>query len=75
MMCCMLHDMIHGDHEMQPGSTSVPQQESLLDILKRRYALGELTQAQFEEMRRTLGLSGGAAEAAPAIQAGHQHAA
>ena len=33
------------------------QAESLLDALKRRYALGEITREQFEELKRTLGVS------------------
>jgi DNA-binding GntR family transcriptional regulator len=35
--------------------------ESLLDVLRRRYALGEITQAQLDEMRQVLGLSEGKA--------------
>jgi len=68
----MMHEMTHGDHEMQPSPASAPQNESLLDILKRRYALGELTQSQFEQMRRTLGLSNGSAEPAAALSP-HEH--
>jgi putative membrane protein len=30
-------------------------QDSALDILRRRYAAGEITKEQFEEMKRTLG--------------------
>jgi hypothetical protein len=33
------------------------QDESLLGTLKRRYALGEITREQFEELKRTLGVS------------------
>lgn len=39
----------------QPG-TNAPTNESLLDILKRRYAKGEITKEQFEEMKRDLSL-------------------
>ncbi len=32
-----------------------PSQDSALEILRRRYAAGEITKEQFEEMKRTLG--------------------
>lgn len=38
----------------QPPSNSTALPESPLDILKKRYARGEITKEQFEEMRRTL---------------------
>jgi uncharacterized membrane protein len=60
-MMCMMHMMDHGEHgghDMQEHQVSAPQQESLLDILKRRYALGEINLEQFQEMQRVLGLSG-----------------
>ncbi len=57
---CMMHMMMdhgeHGGHEVHEAS--VPQQESLLDILKRRYARGEINLEQFQEMQRVLGLAG-----------------
>lgn len=37
----------------QPPS-NLPSVESPLDILKKRYARGEITKEQFDEMRRTL---------------------
>jgi len=49
----MMHTMDHSAHNA-PASA---QSESLLDILKRRYALGEITREQFEEMKRVLGVS------------------
>ncbi|MCL5999595.1 MAG: SHOCT domain-containing protein [Chloroflexi bacterium] len=39
----------------QPGS-GAPPSELPLDILKRRYAKGEITKEQFEQMKRDLGL-------------------
>jgi putative membrane protein len=32
-----------------------PSHDSALEILRRRYAAGEITKDQFEEMKRTLG--------------------
>lgn len=68
-MMCMAHMAmpgVHGDHEGQtPAQLATSQAGSLLDILKRRYALGEINQAQFEEMKRVLGLSDGAAQPTP----------
>lgn len=53
-MCMLMHGMDHSEHNTQTAATSAPESESLLDILKRRYALGEITREQFEEMRRML---------------------
>ncbi len=43
------------------GACAMPntagQGESPLETLKRRYALGEITREQFEEMKHTLGAS------------------
>ncbi len=36
------------------GGTIAPQDESPLDILKHRYAKGELTKEQFDQMKRDL---------------------
>ncbi len=57
-MFCMLHGMEHSGHN-QVAQTDLPRNESLLDILKRRYAQGEITREQFEEMKRVLGVSDG----------------
>jgi uncharacterized membrane protein len=70
MMCMMGHNMDHSGQGTH--AEAAPQGESLLDILKRRYALGEITREQFEEMRRVLGVTQGAA--AEAGTAHHQHA-
>ncbi len=57
MMCMAMHSMDHSAHDAPVAAPSAAQTESLLDIVKRRYALGEITTAQFEEMKRTLNLS------------------
>lgn len=69
-MCCMMgHGAGHGHDHGQAGDQAA--QPPLLEILRRRYAAGEITRAQFEEMKATLGLSQ-ADRAAPV--AGHDHA-
>ncbi len=65
-MCMMMHMMGHGEpsgHDMQEQQCCAPQQESLLDTLKRRYAQGEINLEQFQEMLRALGLADGVREA------------
>lgn len=55
---CIMHGMDHSQHNTPTTAVNAPQHDdSLLDILKRRYALGEMTLAQFEEMKRVLGLT------------------
>lgn len=50
---CMMHFMM--GHSRYDEPHSYPRQdEDPLDILKRRFARGEITQEQFEEMRRVL---------------------
>lgn len=57
-MCCMMHNMDHSGHNTQPTPISrPPQNESPLEILKGRYALGEISREQFEEMKRVLGVT------------------
>lgn len=69
-MLCMLMHALHGNRDgHQPTTTN--SNESLLDILKRRYALGEISDAQFEQMKRTLGLSASVQPDAPAERVGH----
>ena len=67
MCCMMMHAMDHSAHETQSMPSNPPHEEPLLGILKRRYALGEITREQFEEMKRVLGITdtGPAAEHAP----------
>ncbi len=61
MCCMMMHGMDQSGHSTPMSAMSAPQQnESLLDILKRRYALGEINQTQFEEMKRVLNVGASA---------------
>ena len=56
-MCCMMtHAM---DHQAQPGSMSVAggHQEAPHDILRRRFALGEISREELEEMEQVLGVA------------------
>jgi len=63
-MCCMMgHGMDHGE-EMHGSAVDGGQRDSLLDVLRRRYAAGEISRDQLEEMKATLGLSDGKAVAA-----------
>jgi uncharacterized membrane protein len=51
--------MDHSSHSVRATRSDFSQEESLLAILKRRYALGEITREQFEEMKRVLELEVG----------------
>lgn len=53
----MMNSMCHSGHGAHAMSWCAQQDESLPEILKRRYALGEITREQFEELKRTLGVS------------------
>jgi hypothetical protein len=53
----MMNSMCHSGHGARATPLCTQQDESLLEILKRRYALGEITREQFEELKRTLGVS------------------
>lgn len=68
MLCMLMHAMGHSDH------AQAPRPEGLFEILRRRYAVGEITAEQFEEMKRVLGLAGtGEAGARPTEATGHRH--
>lgn len=54
-MWCMLHHLLgHSEHGEIHTSTGAPGDLSPLDILKRRFALGEMSREQFEETARVL---------------------
>ncbi len=50
MCCMMMHAMDHSEH-VQASHGEAP-----LDILQRRFALGEISAQEFEEMKGVLGL-------------------
>ncbi len=50
MCCCMNHDMNHSSESEQAHTTS----ESALEILKKRYARGEINKAEYEEKKKDL---------------------
>jgi uncharacterized membrane protein len=60
----MMHGMDHSGHGAG-SSHATPQDEAgeLLAILRRRFAEGEITEAELEERMRVLGLTGQAAQA------------
>ncbi len=71
-MCLMIHLGGHQDQATQHAPaqpTGAATNNELFGILKRRYALGEITWEQFEEMQRVLGLS--EAEGATSKQSQH----
>ena len=57
--------MDHGG-EMERSAKAAGGPEPLLEVLRRRYALGEITQDQLEAMKGALGLTDGKAVAAAA---------
>lgn len=72
MMCMLMHNVGHSEHSTQgvPSTDFGSDNRSLLTVLKRRYALGEINTAQFEEMKRVLGLT----DTAPTAVSGPEHA-
>jgi len=72
-MCLMVHLGGHQEHTTQqaPAQSARTANDELLGILKRRYALGEITREQLEEMQRVLGLS--AEEGATPKPSQHAH--
>ena len=50
MMCCM---MDHGMNHAESEQTHAPS-ESALEILKKRYARGEIRKEEFEEKKKDL---------------------
>ena len=51
MMCCgMNHDMSHASESEQVHTRP----ESAIDILKKRYARGEINKQEYEEKKRDL---------------------
>lgn len=59
MCCMMMHAMDHSGHAQASHG------EAPLDILKRRFALGEISPEQFEEMKGVLGLPASSASQGP----------
>ena len=65
---CQMHGLDHSTHSVPAPRADLSQEESLLAILKRRYALGKITGEQFEEMKRVLEL-----EVGPVALANDEH--
>lgn len=70
MCCMMMHAMDHSAHASSTTVAGGPQEESLHDILRRRYALGEISREQYEEMKQVLGAT---PDNADPSRAGHAH--
>lgn len=69
MMCMVMHTMHH--EEGHPSHANASQNDSLLEILRRRYALGEINREQFEEMQRVLGVTSNVPPVARASEQEH----
>jgi uncharacterized membrane protein len=50
----MTHAMDHSGHDPHATPAAAGQGESLLDVLKRRYARGEMTREEYDQVRRDL---------------------
>jgi uncharacterized membrane protein len=57
----MMHGMDHSDHGQHASHSAQDEAGQLLAILRRRYAQGEISEAELEETKRVLGLEGKAA--------------
>jgi uncharacterized membrane protein len=64
----MPHNTAQAEHGDVHTNASEP---SLLNILKRRFALGEITQEQYQDMQQVLGIAG--ADSAQAHNEVHHH--
>ena len=72
-MGMIMPNMDHGNNTMQ---TTASQNESRLDIRKRRYALDEIDRAQFEEMlKQSLGPADSPVTATPGREHAHHQLA
>jgi uncharacterized membrane protein len=66
---CMMNSMCHSGHGTRTTPTTAGPRGSGLEEVKRRYALGEITREQFEELKRSLGASVGTSAKEEAPQA------
>lgn len=54
MCCCMNHDMDHGTNHTLESERSQVHGDSALEILKKRYARGEINKAEYDEKKKDL---------------------